>query len=415
MFKEIRSMVALKVKWNNERIEELSNKTISIPSNFSSPKMGPANEVVRKQIEKFLPFSPEKRGPSIKELNFQKLPSPSTSKNLTSYVFEQQYNVEGKIAVVIKERNRFGSSAIKLDQPDNLTMRNLLLEKVNSNTAKTQRIEEKLITIKENRNQDIFSRGKLPSFYITKGEGNLKEDIHKLANLFDNKTKTRKKSPENNKSSGTVRTSSIQILKQKVVEQKSNDVGGPRTARRPSIELDARFDQSLLQNKSIEKTKVHPTFTSLGTSNTIDKTSQKLKIVLSLKSNKKKQQQSTATSKTNISSLELTKIKSLDSNGKDETTKLNHSRNSFGFFSHGNLSTREKSFTIKTTRNHTRMKSLNNLLPLTVNTKFDPKDLIESEIFKGFKILGPRISQEKIMVIPKVQSIRMFPVSSVHN
>jgi len=425
MFKEIKSIMALKVKWNKERLEELFNKPTSIPNNLKSPKTGPVNEVVKKQIQKFLPFSPEKSRPIIKELNFQKIESPLITPNKqTSYVFEHQYNIEGKIAVVIKERNRFGnslqSSLVKLDQTDNLTMRNSsVLEKFNSTKTniQTERIlnEEKLET-KDEKSQNLFARGKLPTFYLTKGENNTREENNLLTNLFDSKSKTRKKTADYCKSNGTARTSSIQVLRQKVIEQKSNDIIAPNVlaTRRPSIDLDFKIENSSqIQNMSQEKFRVpnfQPSFTSLGTSNAFEKSSQKLKIVLSLKSSKKKQQQSTAASRSNLSQFEIPikdKVRSRESSVKEETNKLTQSGSSFGFFSHGNLSTRSKSFSIKT-KNHTKVKSLSNFQPLTLCTKFDPKDLIESELFKGFKVLGPRTSQEKIMVIPKVQAIKIL-------
>lgn len=436
MFKELKSIMSLKVKWNKERLEELSNKQSLTQSNFfPSRTLSPSNEKVKQEIAKFLHYTPKRPNNTLdlfeKPISHSdhifESPSRTASKTKTAYVFEHQYNIDGKLGTKIKEKIRFGSPQnFPNTKTENLDKLNLVKSSVlaESNSSPQPPSKEKVpekppINLLENFSlvddgSQLFSRGLLPKYYANKNEEvvkNNKEDKNPKMDIFGPKIRTpRRANTEHFKNNGATRSASIQVLKKKVLESRASDVFASKlqpVARRPSIELDMKPEN--LNPFKMTNTVLSPSFASLGHIKT-EKSNKKFKLLL-LSNTPQKKSSKLRVDRQSLNTLELSdkietkrnvSLAQLDFVNKGpELILVNEPIN---FFSHGcpaNSKIFSSSTRSKKNGSNNIIKSLNNLQPVTLGTERDAN--FEKENCKGFKTIVDDRS-----VMNKVQAVRIL-------
>jgi len=431
----MKSIMSLKIKWNKERLEELSNKQQSLTqSNFfplSSSNL-PSNEKVKNEIAKFLHYTTPKR--SINNLDIFDKPQPlsdnisrfespnrTTTKAVTSYVFEHQYNIDGKLGTKIREKIRFGSPQnFPNTKIENLEKLNLKGSTVTENSSPPLSKEKTVIENKSNFNffeslnsgeDQLFSRGVLPKYYANKNEEVVKapkDEKNLKMDIFGPKVRTpRRAATETVKSHGSTRSASIHVLKKKVLESRQSDVFASKlqpAVRRPSIELDMKPE-----NLHVFKTSnaiLSPSFASLGHLKT-EKSSKKFKLLLLSNTPQRKPTKPRA-DRQSMNNLELSEkletkrnvsLAQLELTNKGpELVLINEPSN---FFSHG-CPANSKIFSSSTRAKKNIIKSLNNLQPVTLGTDRDTN--FERENCKGFKT----VIEDNRSMMAKVQAVRIL-------
>ncbi len=439
MYKEMKSIMSLKIKWNKERLEELSNKQSLTQSNFYSPTTttnNPSNEKAKREIAKFLHYTAPKRSlnnldifdkPQPLSDNISRFESPNrtTTKAVTSYVFQHQYNIDGTLGTKIKEKLRFGSPQNFPNTQIEATLERLNLKgstvTITENSSPPLSKEKPVLENKSNFNffeslgggeDQLFSRGVLPKYYANKNEEVVKapkDEKNLKMDIFGPKIRTpRRTNTEIIKTHGSTRSASIHVLKKKVLESRQSDVFASKlqpALRRPSIELDMKPEN--LHVFKTSNTILSPSFASLGHLKT-EKSSKKFKLLLLSNTPQRKPTKPRADrqSMNNLELSEKLETKRNVSLAQLELTKagpelvlINEPSN---FFSHG-LPANSKIFSSSTRSSKKNIiKSLNNLQPVVLGTDRDAN--FEKENCKGFKT----VIEDNRSMMSKSQAVRIL-------